>query len=138
MSPKVEPDRDPSTLDLDIRNILLVDDDEDLSASLKALLESRNFVVTTAGNGVQALQETMNMDFDAIICDLLMPNMPGDMFYRAVERTKPALCRRFIFITGNMILPKTSEFLEELDAEVLSKPFEIDELVDAIGLVSRS
>ena len=138
MSPKVEPDRDPSTLDLDIRNILLVDDDEDLSASLKALLETRNFVVTTAGNGVQALQETMNMDFDAIICDLLMPNMPGDMFYRAVERTKPALCRRFIFITGNMILPKTSEFLEELDAEVLSKPFEIDELVDAIGLVSRS
>jgi len=138
VSPKVEPDRDPSTLDLDIRNILLVDDDEDLSASLKALLETRNFVVTTAGNGVQALQETMNMDFDAIICDLLMPNMPGDMFYRAVERTKPALCRRFIFITGNMILPKTSEFLEELDAEVLSKPFEIDELVDAIGLVSRS
>jgi len=124
-------------MEIDIRSLLLVDDDEDLSAVLKALLEARNFVVTTARNGVEALKETMQFDFDAVICDLMMPTMPGDMFYRAVERTKPALCRRFIFITGNRLDPRLENFLDEIQGEILSKPFEVDDLVEVIGLVSR-
>ncbi len=137
MSPAPEPSSRIPDLEIDIRNILLVDDDEDLSAALKALLETRNFVVTTAGNGVEALQETMQFDFDAIICDLMMPTMPGDMFYRAVERTKPQLCKRFIFITGNRLDPRLENFLEEIQGEILSKPFEVDDLIEVIGLISR-
>ena len=65
------------------------------------LLESRNFIVTTVNDGVHALREVMAFDFDVIICDLLMPNMPGDMFYLAVQKTKPELCKRFLFVTGH-------------------------------------
>ena len=59
------PDLDPSkAAELDIKSILLLDDDVALADTLKQLLESRNYVVTTAKNGVEGLREVMEMDFD--------------------------------------------------------------------------
>ena len=124
--------------DLDIKSILLLDDDIDLSDTLKMLLESRNFVVTTVKNGVEGLHEIMAFDFDILMCDMMMPAMPGDMFYLAVQRTKPHLCKRFIFITGHSGNPKIDEFLKKVDAVVLSKPVVTEELVDAISFVMKN
>src|SRR5271154_6963583 len=98
---------------LDIKSILLLDDDIDLSDTLKMLLESRNFVVTTVKNGVEGLHEIMAFDFDVVMCDVMMPAMPGDMFYLAVQRTKPHLCKRFIFITGHTGNQKIDDFLKK-------------------------
>ena len=97
--------------DLEITSILLLDDDVELADTLKIILESRNFVVTTARNGVEGLREVMEMDFDVIICDLMMPTMPGDMFYLAVNKVKPKLCRRFLFVTGHGNEPRIRDFL---------------------------
>src|SRR5579885_1004854 len=94
---------------LDIKSILLLDDDVDLADTLKDLLESRNFLVTTARNGVEGLREVMELDFDVIMCDLMMPTMPGDMFYTAVQKAKPHLSERFIFITGHSDKPGVDE-----------------------------
>ena len=123
------------TSELDIKSILLLDDDTDLSDALKELLEARNFVVTTATDGAGGLREVMQMDFDVIICDLLMPGMPGDMFHLAVKTVKPHLAERFLFITGHKGNPKVDEFLKGIDALVLFKPVLIDELVRMISLV---
>jgi DNA-binding response OmpR family regulator len=124
----------PAT-ELEIKNILLVDDDRELAETLKLLLESRNYVVTTAGDGVQALREVIDFDFDVIICDLMMPHMPGDMFYLAVGKTKPELCKRFIFVTGHGDNPKVEAFLKQINGVVLFKPVLTDELVRMISLV---
>jgi DNA-binding response OmpR family regulator len=123
------------TLELEIKNILLVDDDVELANTLKMLLESRNFIVTTVSDGVHALREVMAFDFDVIICDLLMPNMPGDMFYLAVQKTKPELCKRFLFVTGHGDDPKVEGFLKRVDGLALFKPVLTDELVGMISLV---
>jgi DNA-binding response OmpR family regulator len=128
------PEVTPAT-ELEIKNILLVDDDRELADTLKLLLESRNFVVTTASDGVQALREVIDFDFDVIICDLMMPNMPGDMFYLAVQKTKPELCRRFIFVTGHGGNPKVEKFLKDVNGVVLFKPVLTDELVRMISFV---
>src|SRR4051794_7041974 len=125
------------TTELDIKNILLVDDDVDLAQALKGLLEAHNFLVTTAANGAQALREVMEMDFDVIICDMLMPQMPGDMFYLAVQKTKPELCRRFLFITGYGDNPKVESFLKSNDGLVMHKPVMVSELVRMISLVMK-
>jgi DNA-binding NtrC family response regulator len=119
--------------DLDIKSILLLDDDVELADTLKALLESRNFVVTTATNGVEGLREVMDMDFDVIICDMVMPSLPGDMFYLAVKKTKPHLCDRFLFITGHSDNPRVDEFLKKTDGHVLIKPVLNEELVPMIS-----
>jgi DNA-binding response OmpR family regulator len=129
------PEVTSTTTELEIKNILLVDDDRELADTLKLLLEAHNFVVTTAGDGVQALREVIDFDFDVIICDLMMPNMPGDMFYLAVQKTKPELCKRFIFVTGHGGNPKVEAFLKEINGVVLFKPVLTDELVRMISFV---
>ncbi len=126
-----------TTPDLDIKSILLLDDDIDLADTLKLLLESHNYIVTTARNGVEGLHEVMALDFDLIMCDMMMPAMPGDMFFRAVERIKPYLCRRFIFLTGHADKPKVSEFLRSIGALVLYKPVTTDELIQTISFVLK-
>lgn len=125
------------SLELDIKNILMVDDDVELTDVLKALLESHNYVVTVVRNGVEALKEVMNFDFDAIICDMMMPTMPGDMFYLAVERTRPTLCERFIFVTAHQNEPKVEAFISKTKGMVLEKPFQIDELIRTLALLFR-
>src|SRR5688500_3563077 len=91
----------PESAELEIKNILLVDDDEALADTLKLLLESGNLIVTTANNGADALREVLAFDFDVIICDMMMPKMAGDMFYLAVQKSKPEMAKRFLFVTGH-------------------------------------
>ena len=126
-----------SPQELDIKSILLLDDDEQLAEALKALLEAHNFVVTLARNGVEGVREIIAMDFDVILCDMMMPQMPGDMFYLAVQRTKPHLCNRFIFITGHSGNEKIEEFIKKVNGLVLFKPVQIEELVRMISLAMK-
>lgn len=125
----------PPSTELEIKNILLVDDDELLADTLKQLLESRNYLVTTASHGGDALREIMAVDFDVIICDMLMPTMAGDMFYLAVKKTKPHLAERFVFVTGHADNPKVDAFLKEIDAVVLFKPVLTEDLVRMVSLI---
>ena len=127
-----------TTPSLNIKSILLLDDDVELADTLKHLLETHNFVVTTVGNGVDGVREVMRFDFDLIMCDMMMPRMPGDMFYFAVQRTKPHLCSRFIFITGYPDKPEVIHFLSGLpEAVVLNKPMSQDELIRTISFVLK-
>lgn len=104
------------------KSILLVEDDEDLSAVLKILLQCQNYDVCVANRGVQGIGDILSRDFDVIICDMVMPTMPGDMFYLAVNKVKPHLCRRFIFITGHQHQPRIAAFLATVDRTILIKP----------------
>lgn len=125
----------PETSELDIKSVLLLDDDAGLADALKELLEAHNFVVTTASDGGSGLREVMEMDFDVIICDLLMPGMPGNMFYLAVKTVKPHLADRFLFITGHKGSPRVDEFLRSIAAVVIFKPVLAEELVRMISFV---
>ena len=90
-----------------------------------------------AKNGLEALREVQDFDFDVIVCDMLMPKMAGDMFYLAVQKTKPELARRFLFVTGHADNPKVESFLKSVDALVVFKPVLTDELVRMISLVLK-
>ena len=82
------------------KSILLLEDETEFAHMVKEYLESCEFQVTVVRDGVQGLKKVMERDFDVIVCDLLMPNLPGDMFYVGVERVRPHLANRFIFIAG--------------------------------------
>ncbi len=123
--------------DLDIKSILLLDDDVQLADTLKALLEAHNFIVKTVKNGVEGLHEVMALDYDVIMCDILMPSMAGDMFYRAVERVKPHLCPRFIFITGHRENPKVAAFLNSINGLAIFKPASSEEIIRSISFVLK-
>jgi DNA-binding NarL/FixJ family response regulator len=67
----------------------------------------------------------------------MMPNLGGDMFYRAVGRVKPHLCQRFIFITGLNEDPRVDALLRKVRARVLYKPFDPDAMLEAIQQLEK-
>src|SRR5204863_3983154 len=80
--------------------ILLLEDDASFKEIMQCFLCENGFDVVAVQNGVEGVHEVLASDFEVILCDMLMPTLPGDMFYRAVERMRPHLCDRFIFMTG--------------------------------------
>ena len=110
----------------DGKHVLVVDDDIQLALTYQALLQLRGYRVSTAGDGVQALKLVLNCDVDAILCDLSMPELAGDLFYIEVGRARPHLLKRFIFVTAYADNPLYETFLKSVKAPVLAKPVSFD------------
>ena len=132
MNSQTWPTRDGHAL-----NLLLLEDDEQLAATLKGFLESYPCKVTNVENGADGLRRIMVEDFDLVLCDMVMPTFPGDKFYLAVERVKHALCRRFLFMTGHRAETQYETFIKEIGGLMLCKPFGSHELLAAIQSVLR-
>jgi len=111
------------------KHVLVVDDDIELAITYQALLQLRGYQVSTAGDGAQALKLVLNSDVDAILCDLSIPELAGDLFYIEVGRARPHLLKRFIFVTANADNPLYESFLKSVGAPVLAKPVSLDRLV---------
>ena len=127
----------PDTAELPkMKNILILEDEAAFAMLLKEALESEGYNVTTVSNGAEGLKKILTDDFEIILCDMVMPNFPGDMFYLAVERARPNLCKRFIFMTGHQGDSKIGEFIRRIRGLMLWKPFEAHVLFDAIKAVN--
>lgn len=115
-----------------VNNILIVEDDIDFAEILQDFLASVRSRTTVVRNGAEAVKCIMQQDFDCVLCDMIMPHMPGDMFYMAVQRFKPHLCKKFIFMTGHHGDSRVASFLRKQEGIVLYKPFEMNALVEAM------
>ena len=69
-------------------NILVVDDDKILCELLECILENEGYRVTTANNGLEALDIAKKRNFDLIAADVLMPVMDGFKFMEEVNKLK--------------------------------------------------
>jgi CheY-like chemotaxis protein len=114
------------------RRVLLLEDRDDFREVLHAHLAFRSYEVTSVQSGVEGLREIMKGTFDLIICDMMMPQVGGEMFYWAVTRVRRAAARRFIFFTGHQNNRAIEFFFRRVNATVLFKPFKLSELDSAI------
>jgi two-component system, cell cycle sensor histidine kinase and response regulator CckA len=120
------------------RRILAVEDNTEFAEILCLELSARGFLAESVPNGVEGLKRILAEDFDAILCDVLMPHMPGPMFYLAVQKAKPHLTSRFIFMTGFGNDPKVEEFVRQSGRASLWKPFAPSELLATLQTVLDS
>ena len=118
------------------QTVLVLEDNAAFAEALKDTLEGQDYGVTVVLSGVEGVQKILHSDFDVIVCDMVMPNFPGDMFYRAVQNSRPHLCRRFVFISGHQDNPKVTRFIEEVRGVVLWKPFKMRLLFEALETVT--
>lgn len=115
-----------------LSRVLVVDDEDNVRASLGRFL-NRHFDVDLAENGRVALDKIDgNADYDAVVCDLIMPEMTGMDLYERLRASRPALAEQMVFITGGAFTDKARMFLELVSNPVLHKPFELRELRTAI------
>jgi len=63
-----------------------------------------------AANGAVALRMLGARDYDLIISDSGMPEVSGRELYREIERREPRFSRRFVFVTGDILNPRTRAF----------------------------
>src|SRR5437773_10446789 len=101
----------PLVHSLELKAILVVDDDKQLASALQWILADENFLVDVAFDGEEAMLKVKAHQYDAVICDLKMPRLRGDEFYLQARALRPALADRFIFITGFATDPQIRTFL---------------------------
>jgi two-component system NtrC family sensor kinase len=105
--------------------MLLVDDDALLLRALSRML--RHHAVATARGGADALNIIRTgRVFDAIVCDLHMPEMTGREFYETLLTLLPELAARVVFMAGGFNQGDDAAFL--LAHATILKPFGAAEL----------
>ena len=117
--------------------ILLIDDDELILRLLRRILKSHR--LTQASSGLEAIDLlAKHSDFDAILCDLMMPGTTGIDVYDKVQESDPELASRFVFISGGVFGDAMEERLSHLDRPVLSKPIDREMLRETLSSLPRS
>ena len=117
------------------RHVLIVEDNLELAATYKELLEIQGYDVSLSPNGAEALKHVMVHPTDAVVCDLQMPRLEGDLLYATIERAQPPLARRFVFITGMAEDERFREFITHVRAPVLRKPVQVTALLAEVAHV---
>ena len=115
--------------------ILLVDDEPDIRRSISRFLTRTGWQVDLADSGDEGLRLLGEGDYAVVLCDLRMPGMSGHEFYRRLQATASPAVERLIFMTGDVLSPEASRFLQEAARPVLSKPFTLRDLTEVLGQV---
>jgi len=115
--------------------ILVVDDEAMVCRSINRLLGSHHEVVTTT-RARDALRRLAGGErFDAILCDVMMPEMTGIELFEELGRRHRDLAERVVFITGGAFTPGAAEFLRRCPNARVDKPFDEVELRAAVDAV---
>ena len=120
---------EPHANSLQLKALLVVDDDQQLASALQWILADENYLVDIAFDGEEALLKVKVHEYDVVICDVMMPRLRGDEFYVQAKKLRPDLEKRFIFITGFGADSEIREFLNARRLKHLIKPFPIQELI---------
>ncbi|MFL5260836.1 MAG: response regulator [Anaeromyxobacteraceae bacterium] len=103
--------------------VLVVDDEAIVRRTIERALSAQCDVSAAAdGRGALALVRT-GARFDAILCDLMMPEMNGAEVHAALLREAPDQARRFAILTGGAFSPRAEALLEACACPVVEKPF---------------
>jgi CheY-like chemotaxis protein len=118
--------------------ILVVDDDAVNRQAMLLLLQREGHHVTGVENGLEAIERLGADDtaFDAVVTDLQMPRLGGRALYEQLVDERPQLARRFVFVTGDQARDETRHFLESCGQPSVTKPYDLSELITAIGSVT--
>ncbi len=107
--------------------VLVVEDDEDTRRAIaECLSDDASLEVETASDGLEALARVLDWTPDLIVLDVVMPGMNGREFMQAC-RTMPRLAHVPILITTAMNGAEIEGAAERLD-----KPFDVDQLREAV------
>jgi len=113
--------------------ILIIDDEADLRATLRDILEAQGYEVIEASDGREGLRHYLLAPMDLVITDLLMPEQEGMETIQAMRRVNPQV--KIIAISGGGQTGRL-DFLEAaavLGAQrTLRKPFRPRELLTAV------
>jgi len=118
---------------VDGKKALVLDDEAIVQDLLAESLTGFGFEVHRCSSAEEALERISVNGYELIISDIKMPGLGGMGFYREVERVRPEVLKKIMFISGDSMSAETSSFLSSTGNLSLRKPFSIDELSAAVS-----
>ncbi len=112
--------------------IAVVDDEPIATEAVRRLL-SPPLSVETFNDPERALEAISREPFDAVVCDVLMPNLNGTELYRRLCERRPEFADRFVFVTAAAFTKTVRTFRATVPARWLDKPYSAKALRDAIA-----
>jgi PAS domain S-box-containing protein len=113
--------------------ILAVDDEQAVSDIINRVLTDEGHKVETVDNAADALKKIKGQRYKLIILDIKMPDISGMELYRRIQEIDKSLTRRVVFITGDVMGTDTKEFLSEVKAAHIEKPFTAEQLIRKVN-----
>ena len=113
------------------RSILLIDDNEEIRAFLRRILEEAGYFVMDAANGREGLRQFRHTPVDLVITDLLMPDSDGLEVTMTLRHESPHV--KIIALTGGAGEPDLLKVAKLLGAHLtMKKPLEMTEFLKAV------
>ena len=111
-------------------SILLVEDNPDLAETVGAFLEANNYLVDYAADGVLALHLATTQSFDAIVLDVMLPDINGKEVCQRVRSDSSLESVKIICISGMVEQGKVADLKAAGADDFMHKPFTVDRLLD--------
>jgi two-component system, NtrC family, response regulator PilR len=111
-------------------HLLVVDDEEIIIDIFQNLLEGKEYKVSYAKNGEEALKIVENDDIDVIILDLKLPDITGDEVFQTVKLLNPTI--PVIIVTAYGSMQGAVELMKRGVFDYIAKPFHNEEVIAAI------
>lgn len=118
--------------------VLLLDDNDDAIVLQTTILESYGFIVQSAINGLDGLEKLKKFTPDIIISDILMPQMDGFEFCRAVKSDESLQHIPVIFYSAQYTEQADKRLANDVGAEgFITKPIDIDKFLEIIFTILK-
>jgi DNA-binding response OmpR family regulator len=116
----------------DETHILVLEDDPWVQTLLKKQLTSHGFKVTIAADGLDGLMKLESLHPDLMICDVMMPNLDGMEFVKAVKSNSETQKIPVIFLTAKSDPRSMIDGINVGARFYVTKPFQIEDLLSKI------
>ena len=116
-----------------MKNILIIEDNEDIRENVAEILSLSDYKVITAANGKEGIEAAQKHKPDLIICDIMMPGVDGYGVLHVLHKNPETQNIPFIFLTSKS---ERSDFRAAMELgadDYITKPFSGNELLNAIG-----
>ena len=114
-------------------HVLVIDDEVAIGRTLvRGLGRFHEVVALTSGKEALA-RIAAGERFDAILSDLMMPEVTGMEIHEELARIAPDQAKRMIFMTGGAFTERAREFLDRIPNPRIEKPFEMASILAIIA-----
>ncbi len=106
--------------------ILIIDDEAPIRRVLRDILENESYQVDDAATGMEALQHIKEQDFDAVFCDIKMPEMDGIEVLEAIRKESDV---PVIMLSGHGTIETAVEAIKKGAFDFIPKPPDLNRLL---------
>jgi DNA-binding NtrC family response regulator len=110
--------------------VLVVDDDENITATIQLILENEGYAVDVAAKGSEAIEKSKNAVYNIALIDIKLPDMDGTELLTRMRDTVPKV--RKIIVTGYPSMQNAIDAVNKQADAYIVKPLDVDKLLELV------